>query len=373
MTQSDPAQRGGDAAERVRLEYADHRRDPAAWAKALGISREAVEIYLAGDVIDLHVDTFIWTRVFGYDLTARHGTGPFGARFFGHCDLPRAREAQLSGAIWVITTNPLRRRGRRAPLFERNLARLKAIFARCPDDVAVVRTAAEYEAARARGLHGAWIGVQGGNAFDGDLDAVDRIPDDVVIRVTLVHLSNSHFGRTSAPGGGDEGLTPLGQEMVRRLNARRIFVDLAHINRRGFFDAVAAHDRTQPLIVTHTGVSGVHPHWRNLDDEQLRAVAETGGTIGVMYHSSFLGDAYWSGGSAARIVDHLAHIVSVVGDDHASLGSDWDGAIVTPRDMPTCLELPRLVQLMLDRGWQAERIHKIFGRSWLRALKLLRG
>ena len=89
----------------------------------------------------------------------------------------------------------------------------------------------------------------------------------------------------------------------------------------------------------------------------------------------------WSLGQAAAlmayraetIVDHLAHIVEVVGDDFASLGSDWDGAIVPPRDLPTCLELPRLVECMLGRGWSSERIQKILGGNFLRALATLRG
>jgi membrane dipeptidase len=126
------------------------------------------------------------------------------------------------------------------------------------------------------------------------------------------------------------------------------------------------------LLVTHTGVSGAFEHWRNLDDDQLRAIADSGGTVGVMYQSSFLGDPLWSG-RVSSIVDHLEHIVDTIGDDHASLGSDWDGAIVPPRDMPTCLELPRLVQLMLDRGWGDERIRKILGGSFLRTVAALRG
>ncbi len=124
-------------------------------------------------------------------------------------------------------------------------------------------------------------------------------------------------------------------------------------------------------MVSHTGVAGVTPHWRNVDDEQLRAVAATGGVVGIMYAAAFLGDPFL-GGAAASIVAHLAHIIAVVGDDHAALGSDWDGAIVTPRDMPTCLELPRLVQLMLGRGWSAVRIHKLLGGNFLRALGALR-
>ncbi|MCC6903707.1 MAG: membrane dipeptidase [Polyangiaceae bacterium] len=358
----------------ARLEFEDHRSDPSAWARSLGISREAVELYLASDVIDLHVDSFIWHRTLGYDLTRRHGHGPFGARFFSQVDFPRVLEAQISGATWVITTNPLRSAESRAETFERNLADLLAQFARVPEQFAVVKSVAEYHAARARGQHAAFIGVQGGNALDVSPDALDRIPAGVVLRVTVVHLSSSVLGATSSPLGGrrDTGLTGRGREYVRALDTRNIFVDLAHVSRRGFWDAVEVHDPSHPLLVTHTGVTGAFDHWRNLDDDQLRAVADSGGTIGVMYQSSFLGDSLW-GGRAASIVRHLAHIVKTVGDDHASLGSDWDGAIWPPRDMPTCLELPKLVQLMLDQGMSADTVQKILGRSFLRTVALLRG
>jgi membrane dipeptidase len=256
-----------------------------------------------------------------------------------------------------------------------NLRRLQGIFESVPDDFRVVRSIAEYRRAKDAGLHAAFIGVQGGNALDSSLEALDLIPDNLVLRITIVHLSSSRIGVTSAPTAGarrNEGLSPFGKDYVRRLNEKKIFVDLAHINRQGFFDAVAVHDHSQPLLVTHTGVCGVTPHWRNLDDEQLRAVADTGGTIGVIYQSNFLGEPYW-GGRADAIVRHLAHIVDTVGEDHASLGSDWDGAIITPRDMPTCLELPRLVDLMLRRGWSSERIAKILGGNFLRAVAALRG
>ena len=348
----------------------DHRLDPDGWARALGVSREAIDLYLASDVVDLHVDTFIWTRIFGYDLTRRHGAGLLGASFYGHADLPRLREAQVSGAVWIVTTNPLRRAARRATTLAGNLRRLQGILG-ARDDVALVSSAADYRAARAAGRHAAWIGVQGGTAFDGDPDAVARAAGAVVL-VTIVHLTSSHLGRTSAPGGGDGPLADDGRALVAELNRHRILMDLAHINRRGFFDALAVHDRSQPAVVSHTGVTGVHPHWRNVDDEQLRAIADLGGTIGIIYEPTFLGDPKWRG-RAARIVDHLRHVVETVGDDFASLGSDWDGAIVTPRDMPTCLELPRLVQLMLERGFTAERIGKILGGNWLRVVAHTRG
>lgn len=354
-----------------RLSFADRRSDPGGWARELGISREAIDLYLGCDVIDLHIETFIWARALGYDLRRRHGRGPFGARLFGQADLPRVREACISGATWSITTNPLRTRSGRARVFARNLARLRAILESAGDDVAVCRNFPDYQAAKRAGKHAAFLGIQGGNALDRDPEALEALSGDWIVRVTLVHLSNSSLGLTSAPSlGGKRGepLTAAGREYVRRLNEKRILVDLAHIDRRGFFEAASVHDRSQPLIVTHTGVAGVHPHWRNLDDQQIRAVAETGGTIGIIYQMAFLG-----GGGCERVVDHLEHIVKVAGEDFISLGSDWDGMIVTPRDMPTCLELPRLVQKMLDRGFSPERVQKAMGGNFLRVLGELRG
>jgi membrane dipeptidase len=336
------------------------------------VSREAIELYVASEVIDLHIDSFIWTRVFGYDLRREHGSGPLRGTFYGQVDFPRALKAGLSGATWIITTNPLRSKRGRERAFARNLERLRGLLDAHPG-MRVVRTHAEYQAARSAGRHAAFIGAQGGNAIDGADDVARHLADGWVLRITLVHLTNSGLGQTSSPmGDPTRGLSRAGQAYVEALNAARVFVDLAHIGRGGFFAALDAHSRELPPIVTHTGVSGVHPHWRNLDDEQLRAIAERGGTIGIMYHSSFLGDGFFSG-RCLTVFKHLAHVVETVGEDHAALGSDWDGAIVTPRDMPTCLELPRLVQHMLDHGWRPERIQKVLGLNFLRSLKALRG
>jgi membrane dipeptidase len=348
--------------------------DPQAWAEALGVSREAIDLFAASEVIDLHVDSFIWTRVFGYQLGRKHRPRLLRGCFFNQVDVPRLRSVGIGGAIWVITTNPLRGGASRARAFGDNLGRLRALLG-AQREVRVVRDLAEYREARRAGLHAAFLGIQGGNAIDAHQDLGGLLADRWVLRVTLVHLSNSGLGPTSSPlrlGGHGEGLSRQGKEFVRALDAARVFVDLAHVSRAGFFDALEVHDKSLPAIVTHTGVSGVHRHWRNLDDEQLKAVAATGGTVGIMYHSSFLGDPTFQG-RLLTIVRHLEHVIALIGEDHASLGSDWDGAIITPRDMPTCLELPRLVQAMLDRGWTSERIQKVLGGNFLRSLALLRG
>ncbi|HEY2408735.1 MAG TPA: membrane dipeptidase [Polyangiaceae bacterium] len=336
------------------------------------MSEHAIELYRANDVIDLHVDSFIWHRLFGYDLTHRHRPLLAGA-LFGQVDFPRIRAAEISGATWVITTNPLRDRADRAATFERNLNLLVAQFARVEHDFALVTDRREYDAARALGKHAAFLGVQGGNALELELDQACELYDRRILRVTLVHLSSSRIGTTSSPLKLEStGLSSYGRELIQLLNHRKILVDLAHIDERGFWQAVDAHAHELPLIVSHTGVNGVHRHWRNLSDDQLRAVARSGGVVGIMYHAPYLGDHIWAG-RAESIVRHLEHVANVAGEATPALGSDWDGAIVTPRDMPTCLELPRLVQLMLERRWPEARIRATLGQNFLRVLAHARG
>jgi len=344
----------------------------ADWARELDIPLAAVELYRSSEVIDLHVDSFIWQRTFGYDLTKRHRAPLWGA-FLGQVDFPRIREAGISGATWVITTNPLREPADRARAFETNLDELCRTFARVPAEFQVVTNAREYDAARATGKHAAFLGIQGGNALDLSLAEVSRLCDGRVLRITLVHLSSSRIGSTSSPMRlSDTGLSAFGSQMVELLNERKVLVDLAHISARGFWSACEAHAKDTPFVVTHTGVSGVHRHWRNLDDDQIRAVADSGGVVGVMYHAPFLGDRPWAG-RVETIARHIAHVLRVGGEDTPALGSDWDGSIITPRDMPTCLELPRLVAALSRLGIEDRVVQKILGLNFLRVVRQVRG
>jgi membrane dipeptidase len=349
--------------------------DPARWARALGVSQDAIELYLASDVIDLHVDTFIWHRLFARNLLERQRSLPFlPGVALGHADLPRLREAHVTGATWVVTTNPLREGPDRVRAFLDNMQVLERAFASKSDQARLVTTAGEYRAARAANLHAAFVGVQGGSGFDHDLSALDRLPPGFLLRVTLMHLTRSDLGAPSSPlpSIGGSRLLPRGAELVERLNELKIFVDLAHASPDTFWDALSVHDKTQPAVVTHTGVSGVHRHWRNIDDQQLGAIADTGGVVGIIYHSPYLGDPLFAG-RLETIVRHLEHVRDTIGEDFTALGSDWDGFIVTPRDMPTCLELPRIVDCMLRRRWSERAIQKALGQNFLRALSELRG
>lgn len=344
-------------------------RTASTLAQWLGISEHAASLYLDSEVIDLHVDTFIWHRVLGYDLTKRHGSGLLGGLVYGQADLPRLIDAGVTAATWVITTNPLRDAWARQEIFFENLRTLMDIFDTVADRVQVVRTKTDFLRARRARRHAAFLGIQGGNALDYDLGVFRRPDLRAVLRITLVHLSSSSLGSTSAPTAmlAGAGLTARGRQYVESLNEAKILVDLAHVDKKTFWDTAAVHDPHLPMLVSHTGVSGVHEHWRNLDDAQLTRVADSGGLVGVMYHSEFLGDPLFRG-RAETIVKHLEHGIDVAGEDHLALGSDWDGAICTPRDMRTCTELPRLVDIMLRRKWRERTVRKVLGENFLRVL-----
>jgi membrane dipeptidase len=219
------------------------------------------------------------------------------------------------------------------------------------------------------------IGIQGGNALEAAPEGVLSIPGNVVVRITLVHLTNAALGTTNSPVEhlrSDKGLSELGRTFVRQCNERRVFVDLAHIHERAFWDAVEVHDRSQPLVATHAGVKGVRPHWRNLSDEQVKVVADTGGVVGVIFEPSFLRRPGGPSDGASMIVEHLEHVVKVGGEDAAALGSDYDGAIRPCEDVRGADRYPVVVQRMLDRGWSEERIRKVLGANFLASFQRLR-
>lgn len=338
-------------------------------ARRVSVSQDAVALVRSSEVIDLHLESYIPPRLWGYDLLRRHDRHWLRGRFFGHLDLPRALDGGLTGAMWSIATNIFRGAAGRKRALAANLRGLRASL-EAHGGIAVVRTFADWEAARKAGQHGAMLAVQGGNALDAEDDP--SVLDEIV-RVTVMHLSNSALGTTSSPAGlSGGGLTSAGKAFIERLDAARVFVDLAHIDRRGFWDAVAVHDRTLPLIVTHTGVNGVKPHWRNIDDDQIRAIAESGGVVGIMFEPRFLRTRGMSN-DASMVLAHLEHVIRVGGEDAAALGSDYDGFIVPPPDLRDGFAAYfRLVQRMLDAGWSEARIRKILGGNFLRSFAELR-
>ncbi|MFM2419726.1 MAG: hypothetical protein RL385_4449 [Pseudomonadota bacterium] len=341
-------------------------------AAKLGVSEAALALYAASDVIDLHLDTFIWRRLFGYDLHKRHGLGPFGGRLFGQADIPRVREAKLTGAYWIITTQPFATGPQRARALHVNAAQLRAELSAHPE-VRVVDSYGSYCAAKAAGLHAAFLGVQGGNCLHSLAD-VAAAKDAGITLVTLLHFTRSPIGAPQLPrllSREPLGLLPYGVELVRALDDARMLVDLSHLHPRGFWDVVALRDRSRPFVVSHAACAAIRPHFRNLDDDQLRAVARAGGVVGIVFNAGFVSRS-WLHAYTRDVADHVLHMLRVVGDQHVCLGSDFDGAIIPPRDLRSVLELPRLAHELLRRGVPDLSVQRILGANFLRVLRDVR-
>jgi membrane dipeptidase len=315
-------------------------------------------------VIDLHADTLMWSRWVGYDLHKAHEPPlPFAA-LGGHVDLPRMREGGMGAQFFSLVSLPLADRPRgMARAVHEQIDALAQQMARRPDALRLVRKAAEIERCKAEGVMGALLGIEGAHALEGSLDNVAVFARRGVRYIGVLHFSANEAGYPAYGRGrrDTDGLTRWGFELVERCEAENVLVDLSHINRQGFLDACQIAKK--PPIVSHTGVLGAFEHWRNIDDAQLRAVADKGGVVGVIFCPKFVG-----GDGLEPVVKHLKHIVDIVGEDAPALGSDWDGFIVPTKALKDPRGLPLLTDALLEAGFSEKAVGKILRGNVMRVL-----
>ncbi|MCG8420247.1 MAG: dipeptidase [Proteobacteria bacterium] len=315
-------------------------------------------------VIDLHADTPKLMHRMDYDI-AEHHERPMPRRinYLGHVDLPRMREGGVAAQIFGMWTWPYPRRGCAASVHGQ-LDALDEAVRRHPDQITWAITDRDIRAAQRRGAIACLAGIEGGQALEGDLDNIARFAARGVRYIGLLHFSANQLGYPAYGLGADStrGLTDLGKECIREMNRLGVVVDLAHISRQGFYDALEIS--RAPVMVSHTGVLGVHQHWRNIDDQQLRAVAEKGGCVGVIFARRFLG-----GKSIEAVVDHIMHIIDVAGVDVPALGSDFDGFVVPSYGLEDVSMMPHLTARLAARGLGPDVLKKILGENALRVLR----
>ena len=313
-------------------------------------------------VLDLHADTAKLMDRARYDLAKEHRRLPERINYAGHVDLPRLRAGGMAGQFFGLWTAPYPERGCAASVHRQLDAIDRAIDAH-PAEIAWALTAADVKAAKKDGRIAALGGIEGGQALEGSIAGLEAFARRGVRYLGLLHFSASAIGAPARGRGEDpdRGLSAFGADVVRECERLGIIVDLAHINRKGFFDVLEI--ATKAPMVTHTGVTGVHPHWRNLDDEQIRAVADRGGAIGIIFAKRFLG-----GATVEAVVDHVMHIVKVAGDDVPALGSDFDGFVIPPEGLEDIAAMPNLTAALSRRGLPVRSIEKILGGNVLRVL-----
>lgn len=332
----------------------------------LVVSGEARAIHASALIVDLHCDLLLPTFFYGWDWRQRHGPNPLpGAPLFGHCDLPRLRAGNLGCLALGVVVNPVWGCRRQIDV---DLDRMHAEAARSPELMEIAGTAAAIRAARARGRVACFAGLEGAHALQGRLDDLPRLRERGLRYVGLVHFTRNAACRPMVGWGArrEEGLTDHGRALVDELGRLKILVDLAHVN-EGAFRETCARTRV-PVICSHTAANSVYRSPRGIDDALLRAVADTGGVVGVIFVTPFIGP-----GGARQAARHLDHIKRTVGIQHTALGSDWEGFSLYPAELDSAEKLPNLTQALLELGWSAEDIHAAYGGNALRVFETVCG
>jgi membrane dipeptidase len=326
-------------------------------------SPEARAIHARHPAIDLHADSLMWSRWTGYDIHLRHDPPLPLAALGGHVDIPRMIEGGVGAQFFGLVSVAFPTRGL-AAVIDEQIDQLELAIVRDPRRLRKARTAGDVQRAAAEGAVAALLGIEGGHALEGDLRKLDHFARRGVRYLGLCHFTANELCYPAYGGGrrDAEGLTPFGREVVEHAGELGVIVDLAHINKRGFLDVCELSKH--PPIVSHTGVLGVFSHWRNIDDEQLRAIADRGGVVGVIFCPRYLGRD-----GIEPVVAHLRHIIDVCGEDTPALGSDWDGFIIPTKDLRDAARLPLLTDGLLKAGFSEETIAKILRRNALRALE----
>jgi len=327
------------------------------------VSAEAAAAHQAALVVDLHNDALTKLTHLPYDFSRSHAPATFYNPLRMDLDIPRIRRGGIDALGCLLFAGFRVARQRR---FWRQLERARALCARHPESLALARSADDIRAARAGGRIALFLGVEGSYAIDDDVAAgVARLAEAGVRFLGPLWERDSRAGTSCRTDPQrDSGLTDHGRALVRACNDAGILLDVAHASRRTFWDIVET-SRTPPFS-SHSGAAGVHAHPRNLDDEQIRALAARGGIVGVIFVSPYLGGTFCN---LDRVADHIEHVAAVGGDDCVALGSDFDGFMPLPRGLRDAGDLPRLTELLWRRGWREPRLGKLLGGNALRYLE----
>lgn len=370
-------------------------------------ANDPLAIHQRAIIVDMHADTTQRLVDEQVDLEQRLSDG--------HLDAVRAKEGGLDAQFFSIWVEPELFGGGGERAMKRadvQIEAVRALAAKHPETWEVATTAADVRRIAASGKIAALMGMEGGYAIDDKIENVERY-----YRMGVRYLSGAWSVSTSWAGSsGDEvgktrGLNDFGKQVIREMNRLGMMVDVSHLSDKAFWDIV--NTSTKPVIATHSGCRAITNVPRNLTDDMIVALAKTGGVVNVIFYPEHIEPGYSEKKkrvdaeiaalvqrasdeengdvahkklardrvrqreylqrlppvSVARIVDHIDHIVKLVGIDHVGIGSDFDGVQVVPADLKSVADLPNLTAELLRRGYSEGDIDKILGGNMLRVME----
>jgi len=371
------------------------------------VATDPLSIHRRAIIVDMHADTVQRVIDENIDINQRLGDG--------HLDAVRAKEGGLDAQFFSIWVEPQLFGGGGASAMKRADIQIDAIHnlaIKHPETWELATTAEAVRRASTDGKIAALMGLEGGYAIDEKIENVQRYYDMGVRYMSPAwSVSTSWAGSSGDAIGESRGLNDFGKQVVREMNRLGMMVDVSHVSDKTFWDIV--NTSTKPVVATHSGCRAITNVPRNLTDDMIVALAKTGGVVNVIFYPEHI-EPGWSEkkkkvdaeiaplverasaevqGTAAqkklardrvrseeylkrlppvsvsRIVDHIDHIVKLVGIDHVGIGSDFDGVQAVPTDMKSVADLPNLTKELLKRGYAESDIDKILGGNMLRVME----
>jgi microsomal dipeptidase-like Zn-dependent dipeptidase len=341
------------------------------------VSAEALALHKTLQIVDLHSDTLMWNR----DLLARSHRG--------HEDLPRLADGNVTLQLFSSVTKTPKGQNYDAngadtdnitplviaqlqpvrtwfSLVERSLyhgAKLDRAVAGSQGGLVKVTDDTSLDAllaARATGQEpvGAMLTIEGLHNLEGKAENLDRLYAAGFRMASLTHFFDDELAG-SMHGINKGGLTPFGKNIMARMEAKGMIVDIAHLSHAGVAEVLAMARR--PVVSSHGGVQATCKVNRNLTDDEIRALAKTGGVIGIGYWDGAVCDT--SPRAAARAMKHVRDLVGIA---HVALGSDYDGATTVRFDTSG---LVQVTQALLDEGFTPDEVRAVMGGNALRVIR----
>lgn len=291
-----------------------------------------------------------------------------------HVDFPKLRAGGVDGAFFAIYI-PADLVGEEALNHaESLLSYVEDTLAAHPDKAALATTAEQAYTNRDNGLFSVFLGLENGSPIGSSLELLDKFYYRGVRYMTLCHSRDNLICDSCASRVKRwHGLSPFGREVVAEMNRLGMLVDVSHVSDETFYDVLKYSSK--PVVATHSCCRALADHPRNMTDDMIRALAEKGGVIQINFYPVFLDGSFHEEDmhtaprpSYKRIVDHIDHVVSLVGIEHVGIGSDFDGIDVAPEGLENISMMPKVFEEMRRRGYSENDIAKVASENFLNAL-----
>lgn len=355
--------------------YTEKSLNPIIRKPPYEVSEKAKQLHEKLLVADLHADSLLWNRDLNEDSK------------IAQVDLPKLLRGNVALQAFTVVTKTPRNLNietntdetdnifwlaltQRQPLENLSSLTKRALFqaanlnkyaAESNGRLVVIKTKSDLknflERRKTEKIVGGFLGIEGAHALDGKIENIDVLFDAGFRMMSPAHFFDNDIGG-SAHGTQKYGLTEKGKEMIRRMERKGMLVDIAHASEKTIDDVLKIASKS--VVVSHTGVKGTCDNQRNLSDEQLKAIAKTGGIVGIGFW-----DTAVCGEDAQSIAGAIRYAANLIGAQHVALGSDFDGSVKAPFD--TSGEA-LITEALLNENFTEEEIAQIMGGNVVRIL-----